>query len=230
MDASEFDKFAEEYEAQHAENIAVSGESPEYFAEYKIRETKKICDSFGLKPTNVLDFGAGIGNSTPHIKHYFPDADQISADVSIKSLEILSNRFPNASENRLISDTTLPLDDDSVDLAFTACVFHHIDHADHIHWLSELRRVVRPGGIFTLFEHNPWNPLTVSAVNTCPFDENAKLINALDMRRRLSQAGFDHIKLQYHVFFPAALKALRPIEPSLGWLPLGGQYSLAAKA
>ena len=36
MDEAEFDKFADEYRALHAANIRLSGEDPEYFAEYKI--------------------------------------------------------------------------------------------------------------------------------------------------------------------------------------------------
>ena len=42
----------------------------------------------------------------------------------------------------------------------------------------ELKRVLRAGGACVIFEHNPLNPLTVQAVNTCPFDENAVLIKA----------------------------------------------------
>jgi hypothetical protein len=38
MERSEFDKFADEYHSLHAANIAISGEGPEYFAEYKIKD------------------------------------------------------------------------------------------------------------------------------------------------------------------------------------------------
>ncbi len=37
MDESEVDAFADEYRAMHAANIKLSGEAPEFFAEYKIR-------------------------------------------------------------------------------------------------------------------------------------------------------------------------------------------------
>ena len=36
MDEAEFDKFADEYRGLHAANIRLSGEEPEYFAEYKV--------------------------------------------------------------------------------------------------------------------------------------------------------------------------------------------------
>ncbi|WP_429292339.1 hypothetical protein [Paraburkholderia sp. CI3] len=38
MDKAEFDSFADEYLSLHARNIAASGEGPEFFAEYKIRD------------------------------------------------------------------------------------------------------------------------------------------------------------------------------------------------
>jgi hypothetical protein len=38
MDEAEFDKFADEYRSMHAANIRLSGEDPEYFAEYKIAD------------------------------------------------------------------------------------------------------------------------------------------------------------------------------------------------
>lgn len=230
MEQAEFDHHAEAYEQQLRENLAITGEGPEYFAEYKIADLRRICDAASLDVKSLLDFGAGIGASTPYMSEYFPESQIISADVSSKSLEILGQRYPGLSRAALIDKDHLPLDDDSVDLAFTACVFHHIDASEHEHWLSEIRRVVRPGGLFVLFEHNPWNPLTVRAVNTCPFDENAVLITAPEMARRLGRVGWEAVTTKYRLFFPSLLAALRPAEALLGWLPLGGQYYLVARA
>jgi hypothetical protein len=80
-----------------------------------------------------------------------------------------------------------------------------------------------------VFEHNPLNPLTRHAVNTCPFDENAHLIRAPVMRRRALDAGFDRAEVKYRIFFPHALRGLRPLESKLTWLPLGAQYYVLAR-
>ena len=42
MDVAEFDKFADEYHNLHQENIRITGENPEYFAEYKIRDLTRV--------------------------------------------------------------------------------------------------------------------------------------------------------------------------------------------
>jgi hypothetical protein len=71
--------------------------------------------------------------------------------------------------------------------------------------------------------------VTVHVVNTCPFDENAKLIRASTMRTRFQAAGFERPKIRYRIFFPRALRTLRPLENTLAWLPLGAQYSICAR-
>ena len=225
MDVAEFDHFADEYDRQHRANIAITGEAPEYFSEYKIRELRAIA---GDGARSILDFGSGTGNSIPFFLKYFPGSALTGVDPSQRSLEIAAARFPGAAQGLAMSGDRIPAGDSSCDAAFSACVFHHIDHAEHVTWLAELRRVVRPGGTLTIFEHNPLNPLTVRAVNTCPFDINARLITARAFAARYRAAGWGGLKVRYHVFFPRALAFLRVAEPGLAWLPLGGQYSISA--
>jgi len=100
MDIAEFDKFAEEYWATHKTNLAVTGESPDYFARYKVVETARRLRTLGLAPRRVLDFGCGIGNSAPHLRAAFPQAQITGADVSEKSLSVARQRFPGAAEAR----------------------------------------------------------------------------------------------------------------------------------
>jgi|TARA_B110000914_G_C15182510_1_gene318001 hypothetical protein len=67
MDVAEFDQFTDEYHNLHLENIRITGKNPEYFAEYKIRDLRRVVNSFGVNSENILDFGMGIGNSTPFL-------------------------------------------------------------------------------------------------------------------------------------------------------------------
>jgi len=80
-----------------------------------------------------------------------------------------------------------------------------------------------------VFEHNPYNPLTVRIVNRCPFDEHARLVRGGVMKQRVMAAGFSAATIRYRVFFPHALRVLRPLERALAWLPLGGQYYVLAR-
>jgi len=226
LDAAEFDKFADEYLAVHARNIRVSGEAPEYFARYKIEAIARRWTAWGKAPPRaVLDFGSGIGASLPHLARTFPDAALTALDVSARSLAVAAARFPGLARQVLHDGAAaLPLPDEGFDLAFASCVFHHIDPSAHEGLFAELRRVLRPGGVLAVFEHNPVNPVTRYIVASCPFDENAVLIPPWRMRRGLTQAGFRGVEVRFTGFFPSALAALRPFEGLLGWVPVGAQY------
>jgi SAM-dependent methyltransferase len=228
MDSAELDRFADEYHAQHSRNIAITGEGPEYFAEYKIRELRAIVEARGAPAASIIDFGSGIGNSIPHFRRYFPGAQLACADVSERSMELSRSRFPG-DETYLLIDDAIPSAGGRFDIAFSACVFHHIAHDEHGRWLEELARVTRSGGLAVIFEHNPLNPLTVRAVRTCPFDENARLIGAAALARALERHGWRSASIRYHLFFPRFLSLLRPFERRLRWLPLGAQYSVSAR-
>jgi SAM-dependent methyltransferase len=225
MELAEFDQFADEYENMHAANIAITGERPDFFSEYKIRILKEDVERLRSPVRSIIDFGSGIGNSVPYFRQYIAESELTCADVSQKSLDIANKRFPGDMKSVLIQEESIDAPDDSFGAAFSACVFHHIPHEEHGHWFQELRRVVRPGGMIAIFEHNPLNPLTIRAVNTCPFDANARLIRSAQLRRSLQAAGWRDVAIRYHIFFPRPLASLRVLEPSMTWLPLGAQYS-----
>jgi ubiquinone/menaquinone biosynthesis C-methylase UbiE len=223
---AEFDRHASTYAEQHEASVALSGEEPEYFAQYKIDDVVRVCALDGLKPARILDFGAGIGNSLGPMQLAFPDARISGIDVSSESLEACRKVAREDTELRCYDGQTIPYDDGTFDLAFAACVFHHIPAEQHVASLREIRRVLGPQGRFVLYEHNPWNTLTVHAVRNCPFDENAVLISAPEMARRLRAAGFGRVERRFRVFFPRILSALRPLEWSLSPVPIGAQYML----
>ena len=228
MDAAEFDRFAEEYRQMHEQNIAITGEKPEFFHEYKIKLLSQWAREANIQAENILDFGSGVGNSTPFLRRYFPAAELVSAEVSHSSLKLAESRFPGMAKGLRMDGERIPASDDAFAITFAACVFHHIPHEEHVFWLRELYRVTRPGGMLTIFEHNPLNPLTVRAINSCPFDENAHLITATGLVESYREGGWKNPKTRYHVFFPRALAGLRALEPYLSHVPFGGQYSVNA--
>ena len=223
MKKAEFDKFADEYAALHKQNIKLSGEEPEFFAEYKVRLVSDVLAD-KIMPSKILDFGCGVGTSALHFRRYFPQSALIGLDVSERSLAIAGERHEDGTCLTAFDGVTIPFKDNTLDVVFTACVFHHIEATHHLALLKECHRVTRPGGWFFIFEHNPLNPLTRHAVNSCPFDEDAVLIYGNKMRQSVSLAGYQNVLLRYCVFFPRILSALRPLEPSFAKVPFGAQY------
>jgi SAM-dependent methyltransferase len=233
MDRAQFDKFADEYHALHAQNITVTGEDPDYFVEYKIRDVHSQVLACGCRSRNlrILDFGSGVGNSIPFFRRYFPSCHLVCADVSERSLEVAKRRFGKLADYVLFAGGTLPFEPGVFDVAFSACVFHHIPAIEHLLLLRELRRVLsRKAGRLFLYEHNPLNPLTVHAVNTCVFDSDAVLIPSWDMRKKFRNAGYSNVTVCYRVFFPRFLNFMRFLEFRLPFLPIGAQYCIAGTA
>jgi SAM-dependent methyltransferase len=231
VEEAEFDKFAAEYRTLHAESIKASGESPEYFAEYKIVDVAaELARARGgvVERAAVLDFGAGVGYSVPFFGRHMPRARVTCLDVSQKSLDLGAAKHGSVADFRHFDGKRIPYADGTFDVALASCVFHHIPHSEHVELLAEIRRVLTPNGLLLVFEHNPLNPLTRHAVNTCIFDENAVLIGAPTMRRRALAAGFAAADVSYRIFFPHWARGLRPIEKWLTWLPLGAQYYVRA--
>jgi ubiquinone/menaquinone biosynthesis C-methylase UbiE len=224
QDETEFDAFAKSYDNLHNKCLRFAGESQDYYSEYKIQDVRSTWAGLSPSPPRrILDFGAGTGSSIPFWYREFPHAQLIAADVSPKCLESLRETYGH-EQTLLLKDGRILLPDKSVDIAFAACVFHHIAPADHLDCLREMHRVLRPGGACFIFEHNPLNPLTRYVVNRCEFDRNAILIRSGKMKRLLQTAGFLHPRVAFRIFFPGHLSRLRPLERGLKWLPLGGQY------
>jgi SAM-dependent methyltransferase len=227
--AAEFDKYARDYLATHERNVRISGETPEYFARYKIDEVRRLWTQARLpEPRAILDFGAGVGNSLPHLARCFPGAKLTALDVSAESLEVARARFPDVADFVCQDGAEIPAPEGAFDLIFSSCVFHHIDAAEHVRTFEALKRTLAPAGRMVIFEHNPLNPVTRHIVAGCEFDEDAVLIPAREFKVRQQAGGFAKVAVRYTGFFPGSLRALRPLERFLTGLPIGAQYYTVA--
>ena len=224
-----FDEYATKYSTTVQDVIGASGESVEYFARLKIDLMRDALA--GESVETILDFGCGIGNTTRELATQFPTAAITGYDASSESIAVARGLTSEDGRTSFMEaeDDRLPFADESFDAAFTACVFHHIERAEHGSWARELLRVLRPGGTLFLFEHNPYNPLTRKVVRECAFDEGVILLEPGYARRMLGEAGFLAGSPKFYFFFPHVLKALRPGERALRRVPFGAQYYVVGR-
>ncbi|MDF3065539.1 MAG: class SAM-dependent methyltransferase [Polyangiaceae bacterium] len=212
--AKKFDAYAESYEQLHAKNVALTGEETGYFSQYKVECLLRA----GVNPAApLLDFGCGIGNMLEKLVGSFSvvhgfEPSELSADKA-------RERVPGAQVHHDVSD----IPKGAFEAVVLACVLHHVPVAERASVMQQAMTALVPGGRLFIFEHNPWNPLTRRAVSTCEFDDDAILLWPGEQRRLLRDAGFEKVKLDYIVFFPAAVSFLRPLEPRLRWLFAGAQ-------
>jgi SAM-dependent methyltransferase len=224
----EFDQLADDYEKLLGQAVHLSGEAPDFFAEYKIADLHQLLDSKSYCAKSILDFGSGTGNSIPFFRKYFSGAQLHNADVSPQSNAVAKKRFPGDEEFCEIKDK-IPLFSDSQDLVFSSCVFHHIPPAEHAFWFQEILRVLKPGGYLAIYEHNPFNPLTQWVVRHSPLDVNAILVSPKKMMQLSHSNAFVDSQIAFKLFFPKSLSFLRPYEHLLERVPLGAQYRYVAQ-
>ena len=219
-----FDKFARDYNDVHAETLEVSGADRNYFSEYKIEEMAR--HELISSRISMLDFGCGDGNSVKYMRKYFPNANLHGTDVSELSIEEADGKKISGAQFKAYDGHTLPFEDDEFDVVFTSMVFHHISFDLHESILKEIYRVLKPGGRFYLFEHNPLNPVTRKIVRDCKFDHDAVLLPHKYTERILSDVGMSEKLLVFTLFLPRhwLFRWFLWFERLIHWLPVGAQY------
>ena len=231
-DPNDFDNYASDYREIHTQNVQkLSGKDSDYFSEYKIKELTTFIDV--TKKLKILDLGCGDGNSAGYIMKYYPECDYYGIDISKESINIAKQRFSsqNNANFKTYNGEKIPFENDTFDVIFIACVMHHIDSSNHKKIMRECRRVLKKGGKLVIFEHNPYNPLTIKTVNDCPFDEDAVLMSSKYLKKLVAYIGFKRVKVKYTIFVPriGLLEKLVFIEKYLYGLPIGGQYYICAE-
>jgi SAM-dependent methyltransferase len=224
-----FDRVATEYDAALAEGLSATGEDKDYYARGRAAWLARRLRERGIRPRRVLDFGCGTGSSIPHLNSELRPTLTYGIDVSTASIREARRSHGGREDVAFGTVEELPAGD-RFDLAFCNGVFHHIAPADRASALAFVRRHLAPGGVFAFWENNPWNPGTRYVMARIPFDVGAETLSPPAARRLLVGAGFRVLTTDFLFYFPRVLEALRPIEPLLARIPLGGQYLVLCRA
>lgn len=150
-----FDTFAKEYDFNYQYNKP--------FTKYKI---DKKSDEFvrlaekNLKQKNlrILEIGCGTGEYTKHLAQKLPKSKIIGLDISDKMIKIAKakcKKYPNTSfvVNSAYDTGFKPNSFDVV------CGFYVLHHLEIFRIRKELKRILKPGGIFFFYEPNILNPV-----------------------------------------------------------------------
>jgi SAM-dependent methyltransferase len=226
---AQFDAYAGSYDEAVNQSLAFLGMKVDYFTRVKAAYlTDLLHDHFGgTQALDLLDVGCGTANCHPLIGGGL--ASLTGVDLSAASIEQAALRNPMC-RYRHYDGVRLPFADDQFDAATTICVMHHVPPAQWGSFAAELKRVVKPGGLAVVFEHNPLNPLTRRVVSNCEFDEDAVLLRQGRTRALLAEAGFGHVRSRAILSIPSAGRLSRRLDLALGRLALGAQYFAAGVA
>ncbi|MFN2508432.1 MAG: class I SAM-dependent methyltransferase [Chthoniobacterales bacterium] len=219
-----FDSYAAAYDATLNRALALSGESAAYFARERVTWLAAELRRRSRRVFSVLDFGCGTGSTTPFLLEHLGAERVLGVDASRESIDRARERYGSGRAEFSPLESYEPAG--TFDLAYCNGVFHHIPVGERAAALAFVRNSLRPGGLFSLWENNPWNPGTRLIMSRCEFDAGALPLSASAAREFLRAAGFHVQQTDFLFVFPRWLRALRVIEPALSALPLGAQYHL----
>jgi ubiquinone/menaquinone biosynthesis C-methylase UbiE len=227
-DKVSFDDYVQTYKKEVQDSIDFIGQDADFFIELKAKVLIKIAEKNfdSLNNIKVLDVGCGVGLTDRHLTSEIKNL--YGVDVSSGAVENANKRNPNVKYTDYEGER-LPFEDNFFDLAFAINVMHHVEPAKWENFVSEMKRVIKPGGIMVVFEHNPLNPLTRRAVNHCEFDRDAVLLGSGKLKSLFDTADVKISESGYIIFFPFKSKFFRSVENVLGWLPFGAQHFIVGK-
>jgi ubiquinone/menaquinone biosynthesis C-methylase UbiE len=143
----------------------------------------------------VLDLGCGAGDLTGDLAGMA--ASVVGVDVAEAALRRARRRHPGIPFLRAELDAALPLDDNAFDVVWSSEVIEHV--ADTARWLSEVRRVLRPGGrlLLTTPSHDRLK-LVVGGLErySAPLGDHLHLYTARSLRQVLVEFAFDQVDVR----------------------------------
>lgn len=218
-----FDNHTKDYSEQVQRAIPVVAVKHEVFLSEKANQLVQLClKQFGAtSKLRVLDVGCGVGLMESALIGNFKSL--VGVDVASESIEKAKETVRGA-EFFKYDGVKLPFEEAKFDVVFACCVFHHIPAEQRSAVAQEMSRVCVNGGLIVIFEHNPLNPITRLIVSRCEFDQDAVLLQTLESKKLLREAGLDKISCKQILYFPWRHKILKAIERLLSWIPLGAQY------
>jgi len=171
----------------------------------------------GTEKLDWLDIACGRGDLLSVGRQYFKSA--AGCDPSNERLKFCKD----LNVRQQLSMGSVPFDDDAFDFVTTVCVYHQVPPEVRPVIAREALRVLRPGGVFCIIEHNPLNPVTRRSAG-------AQLLKADETGRLVSDAGWKVVETQFFLLFPERLhRFTRKLEDTLRALPFGGQYAIFSR-
>lgn len=222
---AEFDKYAEDYDNLLRAPLRDQFATREFFQRRKWLLLEDWFKSHPLPNDPAwLDVGCGQGDLLSIGQHRFKRVE--GCDPSEEMVRFSSHHHARHQTE----PTKLPYGDAEFDFLTAVCIYHHVEADDRPALTKEVTRVLKPGGVACIIEHNPFNPATQWIVSRTPVDADAHLLTAGLSNRILSEAGLNPIGVEYFMYFPESIYAkIGGIEKALTLLPLGGQYAAFAR-
>ncbi len=222
-----FDVYAESYDNALNHALAVTGADKHYYCEQRVTWLRQCLAALEEQPRRGMDYGCGNGSSTPLLASSLGLEQVVGIDVAPKIVAKAREQYSSPDIRfGTVSDELTPA---AFDVVYCNGVFHHIPPQERPSAIEYIHRCLRSGGLFALWENNPWSPAARYVMARCAFDKDALMLTPGETRGLLQRGGFEIISTDFLFIFPEFLKIFRPVEQIVRHLPLGAQYQVLAR-
>jgi SAM-dependent methyltransferase len=146
----------------------------------------------------VLDLGCGAGRFLAALRD--AGADAVGVELAEAALERARRNVPGADVRIVAHDGTLPLGHREIDVVWCSEVLEHVP--DTVGFLTEARRILRPGGrlLLTVPDHGRLKRVLLALsgyeAHYDPLGQHVRFYTRRSLTRALLATGFSGIRLQ----------------------------------
>jgi len=146
---------------EHLSSLVTGAFDTDYFLTSGRRSAELIRDLLLKNGTDIarfdsiLDFGCGVGRVLRNLPP-LTGARLFGCDYNKKLIAWCRKHLPFARFTVNGSEAKLQYDHHSFDFVYAWSVFTHFTEAQHVFWIDELGRILRPGGYLLLTTHGAY--------------------------------------------------------------------------
>jgi SAM-dependent methyltransferase len=127
---------------------------------------------------SVLDFGCGTSRILRYFVEFLPGPRYYASEVFLENVHWGQLAFPEVTYLHQNSFPPIEMKDEHFDIIYAYSIFTHLEEKFHLLWLSELHRLLKPGGLLILTVHGE------RVLSRCKQEDN--------VRRSMLFEGKDH--------------------------------------
>jgi 2-polyprenyl-3-methyl-5-hydroxy-6-metoxy-1,4-benzoquinol methylase len=180
-----------------------------------------------LRGKRVLDLGCGTGrNGLQLARHAGEVVGYDLSEVAIEKANADARRLGLTNFHAEVNNFA-HVEEASFDVVLEVNMLHHASAPREV--AKQVRRALRPGGEFVMFENNPLNPLfpfffVMIGQLRSHLTKQYLMVNRFTLARMLADAGLELSDLRRHGYLPTALYnyslAFKALNESLNRVPV----------
>lgn len=156
----------------------------------------------------LLDLACGCGRTLAFLAERHPELELHGCDIDRPALAWLARNYPQIDTAVNGFEPPLPYPDGRFGSVVSVSLFTHLDAARQERWISEVRRVLAPGGVAVVSVHSP-EAFTSFASGASP--------TAIPPERLARHAPLERAGFVFEATPPSRWNALRFIDADGGW-------------